>query len=278
MAVTRRTALKALAVGAAGAATGSAVYGYAYERRRLGVTRVELPVSGLAAKLDGLRVGFLTDIHHGPFVPVEDVARAAALIVAEGPDLIVLGGDYANWQDTAYVGPCAEALGTLRAPHGVYAVFGNHDDERATHAAFTRRHIEVLADERTSRVIKGETLEIAGLRYWTRRMKEIIAVVGETTAPVLLIAHDPRRLIEAAKLSVPAVLAGHTHGGQVVLPVVGAIAARKFPVISGVGHLEYTSIFVSRGVGTIVIPYRLDCPPEVAVVTLRASGTLALLK
>jgi hypothetical protein len=250
------------------------VYGYVWERHRLEVTRVSVPVSGLPRRLDGLRVGFLTDIHHGPFVSQEFVARAAAMLAADRPDLVVLGGDYVNWQDRDHVGSCAEALGTLRPPHGVFAVLGNHDDERTTHASFERRGIAVLADERTSRTIKGETLEIVGLRYWTRRVKDIIAVVGQTTAPVLLVAHDPRRLTEAAKLNVPAMLSGHTHGGQVVLPAVGAIAARKFPVVSGVGRLENTSIFVSRGVGTIVIPYRLNCPPEVAVVTLRKRGDL----
>ena len=274
MPVTRRTALRILTAGAAGAATGAAMYGFAFERHRFGVTRVSLPVSGLTRQLDGLRVGFLTDVHHGPFMTQEAVARAAALLMAERPDLIVLGGDYVNWQDRVLVGSCAEALERLEAPHGVFAVFGNHDDERSTQAAFERRGITVLADERLSLVIRGERLELAGLRYWTRRIKDIIAVVGETTVPRLLLAHDPRRLIEAAKLNLPAVLSGHTHGGQVVLPVVGAIAARKFPVISGIGGLENTSIFVSRGVGTIVIPYRLNCPPEVAVLTLRKRGDL----
>jgi predicted MPP superfamily phosphohydrolase len=274
MALTRRTALKALAVSAAGTAVGAGVYGYADERHRLGVTRAPLLVPGLPRGLDGLRVGLLTDIHHGPFVSLEDVARATAMLSKERADLIVLGGDYVNWQDRTHVGPCAEALGALKAPHGVFAVLGNHDDERATQAAFERQGIAVLADERTSRVIKGETIEIAGLRYWTRRVNEIIAVVGEGAAPLLLLAHDPRRLIEAAKLGIPAVLSGHTHGGQVVLPVIGAVAARKYPVVAGVGRLEHTSIFVSRGVGTIFLPYRLNCPPEVALVTLRAQGDL----
>jgi predicted MPP superfamily phosphohydrolase len=274
MVVTRRTALKALGVCAAGAATGAGVYGFAWARHRLEVTRASMPVSGLPRGLDGLRVGLLTDIHHGPFVTQEDVARAAAMLAAQRPDLVILGGDYVNWQDRDYVGPCVEALEALRPPHGVFAVLGNHDDERATHAAFERRGVAVLADERTSRTIKGETLELAGLRYWTRRVKDIIAVVGQATGPVLLVAHDPRRLTEASKLNVPAMLAGHTHGGQVVLPGIGAIAARKFPVVSGLGRLENTSIFVSRGVGTIVIPYRLNCPPEVAVVTLRKRGEI----
>ena len=82
--------------------------------------------------------------------------------------------------------------------------------------------------------------------------------------------HDPRRLTEAAALDIPLVLSGHTHGGQVVLPVVGAMAARRFPVLAGVGRRDNTSIFVSRGVGTIYVPYRLNCPPDVSILTLKS--------
>jgi predicted MPP superfamily phosphohydrolase len=77
------------------------------------------------------------------------------------------------------------------------------------------------------------------------------------------------RLVEAAALSVPLVLSGHTHGGQIVIPGIGAIAAREFPVIAGRDRRENTTIFVSRGVGTVYVPVRLNCPPEVAVLTLR---------
>jgi uncharacterized protein len=77
------------------------------------------------------------------------------------------------------------------------------------------------------------------------------------------------RLIEAAALAVPLVLSGHTHGGQIVLPGIGAVAAREFPVIAGSDRRESTTIFVSRGVGTVYVPVRLNCPPEVALLTLR---------
>ena len=89
------------------------------------------------------------------------------------------------------------------------------------------------------------------------------------TGPVVLLAHDPRRLTEAAALNIPLVLSGHTHGGQVVLPGLGAIAAQKFPVVAGIGRRERTAIFVSRGVGTVYVPVRINCPPEVAVLTLQ---------
>ena len=89
--------------------------------------------------------------------------------------------------------------------------------------------------------------------------------------PVLLLAHDPRRLLEAAALDVPIVLSGHTHGGQVVLPGLGAPAARKFPVTEGIG-VGGSTVFVSRGIGTVYLPVRINCPPEVAMLTLRLNG------
>ena len=79
----------------------------------------------------------------------------------------------------------------------------------------------------------------------------------------------PRRLREAAALNVGGVLSGHTHGGQVVLPGLGALAARKFPVASGLTRRDNTSMFVSRGIGTVYAPVRIGCPPEVSIVTLR---------
>jgi predicted MPP superfamily phosphohydrolase len=94
---------------------------------------------------------------------------------------------------------------------------------------------------------------------------------GTTT---ILLAHDPRRLTEASQLDVQLVLSGHTHGGQVVLPGIGAVAAKKFPVLAGTATRENTSLFVSRGVGTVYLPVRINCPPEVAVLTLRSKSDL----
>jgi hypothetical protein len=271
MQLTRRRALKGLAVAAAGLAAGSGAYGFVYERVRLTVARATLRVAALPPALDGLRIGLLTDIHHSLFMPQEDVARAAGLLRAAQPDLVVLGGDYVTWDDRRYVVPCAEALAPLAAevPHGVFAVLGNHDDDRYVPAALERVGFTVLRDQRTRTVIKGEALELVGIRFWTRRARDIAAVARGANGPVLLLAHDPRRLAEAASLDIPLVLSGHTHGGQVVLPIIGAVAARRYPVVAGAGTRGRTAIFVSRGLGTVFVPVRLNCPPEVAVLTLR---------
>ena len=136
-------------------------------------------------------------------------------------------------------------------------------------AALSAKHVQVLKDARTRIQVRGEGLELAGIRFWTRKSSEIARVVGRTRDTVILLAHDPRRLYEAADLGVPAVLSGHTHGGQVVLPGVGAVARRSFPVLSGLGARDNTWMFVSRGVGTVYVPIRINCPPEVAIVTLK---------
>jgi predicted MPP superfamily phosphohydrolase len=270
MLLTRRAAIKGVLVTTVGAVAGAGSYGFAYERHRIGVTQATLPVSGLAPVLDGLRIGLITDVHHSGMVPADDVMHAVNLTLAQKPDLIVLGGDYVTLADRAYVGPVAELLAPLKAPYGVFAILGNHDDDRDMPAALGAQHIEVLKDARTRVPIRGAGLELVGIRYWTRRTVDIARVLRKTEDTVLLLAHDPRRLAAAAALDIPAVLSGHTHGGQVLLPGIGPIVSRKrFPIIQGVGSQDNTTIFVSRGVGTVYVPVRFNCPPEVALITLR---------
>jgi predicted MPP superfamily phosphohydrolase len=151
-------------------------------------------------------------------------------------------------------------------------VLGNHDDEREMPAALSSRGFTVLKDQRTSVTIKNERLDIAGIRFWTRSPGEIASVLKGTGGTTLLLAHDPRRLVEAAALDVQLVLSGHTHGGQVLVPGIGAIAGRKFPVLAGSATRDNTSIFVSRGVGTVYFPVRINCPPDVAILTLKTAA------
>ena len=274
MPITRRAALKGALATAIGGLTGAVSYGVAYERHRLGVTEATMPVSGLPPALDGLRVALLTDIHHSGLVPADDVTRAVELALSTNPDLIVLGGDYVTYGDRRFVEPVAELLSPLRAPNGVFAILGNHDDDREMPAALAKKGITVLKDQRTRILIRGDGLEVAGIRFWTRRPADIARVMKGATDSVLLLAHDPRRLAEAAAMNVPAVLSGHTHGGQVVLPGVGALARARFPILAGLGRRENSSIFVSRGIGTVYVPIRINCPPEVALVTLQRQSSI----
>jgi uncharacterized protein len=272
MAMTRRAALQTIALSSVASIGGTGLYGYLYGRHRLEVTRAAVPVSGLPEALAGLRIGLITDIHRSGSVSHHDVAQAVSMLMAERPDLVVLGGDYVTWGDAEYVGPAADALAPLSAPHGVFAILGNHDNDHDMPPALARHKFEVLRDARTRVTLRGESLDLVGIRFWTRRAADIARLARGSAATTILLAHDPRRLTEAAQLSIPLVLSGHTHGGQVVLPLIGAIAAQKFPVVAGIGRRGGTTIFVSRGVGTIYVPVRVNCPPEVAVLTLQPAA------
>jgi hypothetical protein len=269
MAVTRRAVLKSLLAAGAGGLAGASTYGYAWARHELSVTQARVPVAGLPPVLAGLRIGLITDVHRSRWVSHEDVARAVTALTNQQPDLIVLGGDYVTWGDRQYVEPSAEALAPLSAPYGVFAILGNHDDDHHMPAALGAHGVQVLQDARTRLMIKNETVDLVGIRYWTKRHADIATLTRAAAPMTILLAHDPRRLTEAATLGLPLVLSGHTHGGQVVLPVVGAIAAQKFPVVAGIGRRERTTMFVSRGVGTGYVPVRLNCPPEVALLILQ---------
>jgi predicted MPP superfamily phosphohydrolase len=272
MAITRRTALKAIAATGIGAVTGGAAYGFLNGREALELSQVDVPVNGLPAELSGLRIGLITDVHRSRWVSADDVAAVVALTMAARPDLIVLGGDYVTWGDRQFVGTAAEGLSGLSAPNGVFAILGNHDDDHDMPAALARQKIQVLRDARTRVTIGSSAIELAGIRFWTRRQSDIAALIRNVKDPVILLAHDPRRLTEAAALNVPLMLSGHTHGGQVVLPAAGAIAARKFPIVSGLARRGRTTLFVSRGIGTVYVPIRVNCPPEVVILTLRSEN------
>lgn len=253
-----------------GVVTGRIGYGVAVERHRIQLYERPLSITGLPPALDGLRVGLITDLHLSPMVPAADIQNAVALLHGARPDLVALGGDYVTDADTSRADPVAELLEPLaHAPLGSFAVLGNHDDDRVIPAALAAKGFAVLRDQRTRVVIRDEPVDLVGLRYWTRRLPEITRIVRGAGPTTFMLAHDPRRLTDAAALDVQLVLAGHTHGGQVVLPGAGAFAARRFPVVAGEATEGQCTVYVSRGVGTVFAPVRINCPPEVTVLVLR---------
>lgn len=268
MPITRRAFLRTGVVGGIGVAAAG-TYGFAYERHRVGVTRVTAHLRDLPGGFDGFRIGILTDLHHSALVSREDIGEAVQLLMSERPDLIVLLGDYVSWGDRAYIGSCVEALLPLSAPHGVFAILGNHDDERTMPRALAARGFQLLMDARTTLTLRGESVGLAGVRFWSRK-PDTHRLLTASPRPAIVLAHDPRRLPEIADAGVPLMLSGHTHGGQIVLPVVGALAARKYPIAQGMMTQADTTLFVSRGVGTVLVPVRLNCPPEVGIVRLKA--------
>jgi predicted MPP superfamily phosphohydrolase len=264
--VKRRQFLRVAASVGAGAAVGGASWGV-HERNTLGVTTAVLPVDGLPESFRNFRIALLTDLHLSAIVTAELIDHAVTAVMAERPDLVVLGGDFVTSFDTRFAGPVADLLSRLAAPAGVIAVLGNHDDEKAVPSALTSAGIRVLRDQRMRLDVGGQSVDFVGVGFWTRSAARIGALIDHEAMPIL-VAHDPRRLAEAQELNIPLVLSGHTHGGQVVLPLIGPLNQFRFPITQGTLREKGTTLFVSRGVGTIYLPVRLNCPPEVAMLTL----------
>lgn len=237
--------------------------------RGLEVTEHRIWLNGLPETFRGFRIVHLTDIHHGLYLPLHAVIEAVELANRLEPDLVALTGDFVTYS-RAYIEPIAAILGLLRARYGVLAVLGNHDfrvggDEVAR--ALRWEKIEVLRNRHTLIRRHGQALYVAGIDDLSYRADLPRALRGiPRGAPTLLLSHNPGIIRRAARYGVSLVLSGHTHGGQVNLPLVGSIYGRspermRFKV--GWDRLGPTQIYVSRGIGTVVLPLRVRCPAEI---------------
>jgi predicted MPP superfamily phosphohydrolase len=258
----------------AGSAYASFVEPYDYE-----VTLTDVLIAGLPQSFDGFRIAQISDVHHSRLVSIADVRRVAELAQGTGADLIVLTGDYTTAY-RRYIEPCAEALGALTAPEGVWAVLGNHDhytDPQLTARALERAHINVLNNANTFIRRGGETLQLAGIDDWSWNGTDWPrALYGlDQKFPTVLLSHQPRVLDVAEALKVSLILSGHTHGGQLSLPFIGAPArfgVKDFKYLRGLYERNGTQLYVSRGTGVIGLPVRFGARPEIAVIRLRQSN------
>ena len=244
------------------------------------ITEMDIHIRRLGAAYDGLRIVHLTDIHHSLYTPLEDVERAVKMTNHLRPDVIALTGDYVTFSPT-YIWPVAQVLGQLRSRLGIFAVLGNHDfqadaDEMAR--ALEAHHIRVLRNSHFALESGHDRLWMVGVDDLWWSADDIEAGMRHVPArdPKILLCHNPVGVRMAAEHHVDLVLSGHTHGGQVRLPVVGGLYTRSKlgkRFIAGWNRLDGTQIYVSRGIGKVLVPLRVGCPPEIACLNLRAGIT-----
>jgi uncharacterized protein len=270
-------------LGWAGAALASPLAGLAYGRYEAGwirVTRQAVAVPRLPAPFAGKTVALLTDPHHGPYNSLAFIREAVDRANALAPDLVLLGGDYIQGPRPRYIGPCLEALGRLRAPLGVFAVPGNHDHYSGRIGAVRRalRDNGIADVTNAGRWVEagGGRLRVAGVDDLWRGWQDLDAALGDATDEdaCLLLSHNPDYAEELSDRRVGLVLSGHMHGGQVVLPGAGyhCLPSRYgLKYLAGLVRAPHTQVFVSRGLGTVGLPVRIRCRPEINLLTLAAA-------
>jgi Predicted phosphohydrolases len=245
------------------------------EANSLSLERVEISLSRLPKKLDGFKIIHLSDIHHSPFTNLEHIQRAVKIANRLKPDMFVLTGDYVS-HETGYIAPVAKVLGKLKSEFGTYACLGNHD--HWTDADMVTRHfrnagLNVLINE-------GFRFEARGGAFWLAGVDDYM--VGRTDVPAalkgsypdemkLLLAHNPIIFRQAVRGGVDLTLSGHTHGGQVKLRDEEKRILPRRKLSSGLHRRKASQIYITRGIGTVVLPVRYGCPPEISLLELRTA-------
>lgn len=263
----------------AGVATGLGIYARWVEPRWLQLRRRCIHVRGLPPAMEGLTVGLLTDLHAGTAGDLRLVRRAVRMLMAETPDLVALTGDFAA-DDARDFRDVLGALDGLRAPLGVYAVPGNHDHlvgiERWRRDVARHPTIVDLTNGFRSLDVDGARLCVAGVDDFYEGDPRLRLPAAAERDFTLLLAHSPdeaercRREHDAVGL----IVSGHTHGGQIRLPFIGApvsSAENAHLYEEGLRRRPWTQVYTSRGLGTVRLPIRFMTRPEVTVLELTAA-------
>lgn len=302
----RRTFFKTASVVAGAAPFLGVMYGFAAERLRYELRRIEIPLANLPAELDGLEIVQISDIHLSGYMTRESVRRAVDMANDVGADLAVVTGDLITGMHDS-MAECVEEVRHLRAPLGVYGCNGNHEiyarAEDLAENLYQQAGMKLLRSENAVIAYKGAELNLIGVDYQRERMPngrkmqmlDNLEPLVRRDIPNLLLSHNPNSFNRAAELGIELTLSGHTHGGQVKVEILDvSISPAQFitDYIAGLYHRPLlmpdvpkrmgetiklmpnapkglAALYVNRGLGTVGAPVRLGAPPEISHFILR---------
>ena len=257
------------------------------EPNRPRIVRVEISLRRWPERLNGFTIALLSDFHFDQYCSVHPLRAAVAMVNQLRPDLIALTGDFVTvpWfggpTSRAFEAePCAELLKQMRAPHGLWAVLGNHDaysDADFVTNSLTAAGIKVLDNASVA-------IEQDGARFWLSGVDDVMVGGSDLDAalrkipaeePTVLMAHEPDFADHVSRYPVDLQLSGHSHGGQVRLPFMPPLylpdLAKKY--VAGRYSIGHLTLYTTRGIGTVGLPVRFNCPPEITLLSVRHSST-----
>jgi hypothetical protein len=254
------------------------------------IVRKEILLQRWPERLEGFTIALLSDFHYDPYFSVHPLRSSIGMVNGVHPDLIVLTGDFvtesfpgnkAHKTKAAYAAePCAQLLRQMQAPYGLWAVLGNHDvvtDPNRVINALRAEGIQVLGNQ-------SAPIEARGARFWLAGVDDVMEKRSDLSAAlhgvpanesVVLLAHEPDFADYVARFPVDLQLSGHSHGGQVRIPFVRPLwlppLAKKY--VWGLFKIGGLTLYTNPGLGTVGLPVRMNCPPEITLLTLRRSLT-----
>jgi hypothetical protein len=280
--LTRRNFLR----GAGLTAAGMALYSGEIARHEISTPSRTISIRNLPPAFEGFRIAQISDIHYDEFTEPYFVRRVIDHVNALAPDLALLTGDYISFaplpkrfaEHAMY--SCADALARIACPQR-FAVMGNHDSylgAPAIRPILAAVDVPLLVNQHVPIERAGQRLWLAGVHDPITHTPDLDATVPERPdGPVILMSHGPDYADTVAAHPrgplVDLMVSGHSHGGQVRFPLVGALhtpsGGQKY--VEGLFHLGGMQLYVNRGIGTVGLPFRLNCPPEITLFTLKSS-------
>ncbi|MEP6986239.1 MAG: metallophosphoesterase [Chloroflexota bacterium] len=271
------------AIGTAAVGVSGFAYAHHIEPENLEIVQLELHLPRLDPAFDGYRLVQISDIHMGTGITTERLTHIVQMVNAQNPDAIALTGDYVTHGDIQPLLPGLVSAFSQLTPKDIsVAILGNHDhwtDPVALRGMFRDSGLTDLSNS-VYTIQRGEALlHLAGVDdYWQRedRLDDVLAQLPGNACAVLL-AHEPDYAdISAATGRFDLQISGHSHGGQVRLPIINRpISVPLYSTIYPMGQYQVGTMiqYTNRGVGTILPPVRFNCRPEITVFTLRAAAT-----
>lgn len=276
MKLSRRQFLKLSAASTAAVGIGGLGLGM-WLRTRVEISHVNVNLPRLPEEFNGLTIAHLSDLHHGPFISADYLQRCVEIANGLKPDLIALTGDF-TFGAKAYAEPCGEVLSGLKARIGKFAVLGNHDHYNSAGRvtrALRQAGISVLIDEKERLEKNGEKLWLFGVDDFYHGNTDLVKLYSDCPAEEarITLAHNPDFLDEyvGTHQHTDFMLSGHTHGGQIRFPLLGAphLKLLGHEYVMGLQRRDTMQIYTTRGIGTVGPPVRFLCPPEIVLYTLR---------
>jgi predicted MPP superfamily phosphohydrolase len=261
-----------------GISFAGAAYG-AFARDNYEIIAQQLYIKNLPAAFENFSLTLISDVHSSIFMPKEDMMRYVAAVNDVHSDMIVITGDFVNSMEEE-VYPLAEAFADLKATHGVFGCLGNHDyfaNVDVVAREVNQCGIRLLRNERITLEKNGEKIYLLGVDDFGKastaneRFAKLVQHT-ETSLPKILLCHRPYFFEVASKYNIDVMLSGHTHGGQVVFAKLGNTmitpAMIASPYVWGLYKNNDSQMYVNRGLGTVALPIRVNCPPEITKLTL----------
>ncbi|MCX6139174.1 MAG: metallophosphoesterase [Ignavibacteriales bacterium] len=276
--LTRREFMRLSAVGLSGAAfLGAAPSG---EDDLYEIVEQTICLRNLHPDMNGLTIGMMSDVHSGKFMAKAEMAEYVAAMNALKTDVIMLPGDFVT-SKIEEVYPFVEAFSELKAPLGIFACMGNHEYYAGAESVakeINATGISLLRDSAFTLKKGSGSLTVAGIEDvgWNKEpRKNLERALAHRAAdsPVILLCHKPYYIDLAVEHNVDLTLSGHTHGGQIVFTKIGGIVVAPASLFSkyvaGLYRKEGAQLYVTRGIGTIGVPVRFNCPPEITKIVLK---------